>query len=115
MEQGIEPDVISSDIHAASINGPAYDLPTTMSKMLNLGMSLDNIVRAVTHHPAKAVGYEKDLGSLKVGTAGDITVLELQEGEFLFQDCFNTEIKGQQRLVPTLTIVAGEILNRRDS
>jgi dihydroorotase len=111
MDQGIEPDVISSDIHAASVNGPAYDLPTTMSKMLNLGMSLDNIVGAVTHHPAKAIGYEKELGSLQVGTIGDITVLDLQEGEFLFQDCFNNEIKGEQRLVPTLTIVAGEILN----
>jgi dihydroorotase len=111
MEQGIEPDVISSDIHAASINGPAYDLPTTMSKMLNLGMCLDNIVQAVTYHPARAIGYEKELGCLKVGTVGDITVLELQEGEFLFQDCFHNEIKGQQRLIPALTIASGEILN----
>ena len=111
IEQGIEPDVISSDIHAASLNGPAYDLPTTMSKMLNLGMSLDNIVQAVTYHPATAIGYEKELGSLKVGTVGDITVLELQEGEFLFQDCFNNEIKGKQRLIPALTIASGEILN----
>ncbi|MGD8523606.1 MAG: amidohydrolase/deacetylase family metallohydrolase, partial [Desulfobacterales bacterium] len=111
MAQGIEPDVISSDIHAASVNGPAYDLPTTMSKMLNLGMRLDNIIRAATYHPAKAIGYEKELGSLRVGTVGDITVLELQEGEFLFQDCFNSEIKGQKRLAPSLTILAGKILN----
>jgi dihydroorotase len=111
MAQGIEPDVISSDIHAASVNGPAYDLPTTMSKMLNLGMRLDNIIRAATYHPAKAIGYEKELGSLRVGTVGDITVLELQEGEFLFQDCFNSEIKGQKRLVPSLTILAGKILD----
>jgi dihydroorotase len=115
IEQGIEPDVISSDLHAASVNGPAYDLPTTMSKMLNLGMSLDNIVQAVTHHAARAIGCEKDLGSLEVGTVGDITVLELQQGEFLFQDCFNGEIKARERLVATLTIVAGEILNRSDS
>ena len=74
-------------------------------------MGLDDIIRASTHHPAKAVGYAKELGSLQVGTAGDITVLELQEGEFLFQDCFNREIKGERRLVPALTIVAGEILN----
>ena len=111
LEQNIEPDVISTDIHAASVDGPAYDLPTTMSKMLNLGMSLESIVQAVTYHPANAIGYENELGSLQVGTVGDITVLELQEGEFLFQDCFNGEIKGQKRLVPMLTIVAGEILN----
>jgi dihydroorotase len=115
MDQGIEPDVISSDIHAASVNGPAYDLPTTMSKMLNLGMSLDNIIRAVTLHPAKAIGREKELGILRVGTVGDITVLELQEGEFLFQDCFNSEIKGQKRLLPTLAIIGGKIPNMLDS
>ena len=112
LAHNIEPDIISSDIHADSINGPAYDLPTTMSKMLNLGMSLETVVRAATHHPAKAVGYEKELGSLQKGTVGDITVLELQEGDFLFQDCFNSQIKGKKKLVPALTILAGEIVNR---
>ena len=110
LEHGIEPDVISSDLHAFSINGPAYDLPTTMSKMLNLGMSLENIVRAVTHHPAQAVGHEKELGSLEVGTTGDITVLEVESGEFLFQDCFGNEFTGEKRLVPVITIKDGEIL-----
>lgn len=107
---GIEPDVISSDLHAFSINGPAYDLPTTMSKMLNLGMSLENIVQAVTHEPAKAVGYEKELGSLEVGTTADVAVLELESGEFLFQDCFGNELTGDKRLVPEMTIKDGEIL-----
>ena len=110
LEQGIEPDVISSDIHAASVNGPAYDLPTTMSKMLNLGMNLDNIVRAVTYNPAETIGYEKELGSLQVGTMGDVTVLNIEEGNFLFQDCFNNELKGGKRLVPALTVLAGELL-----
>jgi len=110
LEQGIEPDVISSDIHAASVNGPAYDLPTTMSKMLNLGMNLDHIVRAVTYNPAEAIGYEKELGSLQLGTMGDVTVLNIEEGNFLFQDCFNNELKGEKRLVPALTILAGELL-----
>jgi predicted amidohydrolase len=110
LEQGIEPDVVSSDIHAASVNGPAYDLPTTMSKMLNLGMNLDHIVRAVTYNPAEAIGYEKELGSLQVGTMGDVTVLNIEEGDFLFQDCFNNELKGGKRLVPALTVLAGELL-----
>jgi dihydroorotase len=110
MEHGIEPDVISSDLHAFSKNGPAYDLPTTMSKMLNLGMSLENIVQAVTRHPAKAVGCEKELGGLEVGTTADITVLEVESGEFSFQDCFGKELTGKKRLVPVLMIKDGEIL-----
>jgi dihydroorotase len=110
LECGIEPDIISSDLHAFSINGPAYDLPTTMSKMLNLGMSLENIVLAVTRSPAKAVGHESELGSLEVGTTGDITVLELESGEFEFQDCFGGKLTGNKRLVPAMTIKDGNIL-----
>jgi dihydroorotase len=48
LDAGFLPDVISSDVHAFSINGPAFDLPTTMSKMLNLGMDIDEVVRACT-------------------------------------------------------------------
>ena len=108
---GIEPDVISSDLHVFSINGPAFDLATTMSKMLNLGMPLERIIQATTHLPARAMGYEKELGSLAVGTTGDITVLELESGEFLFQDCFGGELEGDQRLVPVMTIKDGEIVD----
>ena len=110
LHYGIEPDIISSDLHVFSINGPAFDLPTTMSKMLNLGMPLENIIQAVTHHAAQAVGYEKELGSLEVGTTGDVTVLKLESGEFLFQDCFGNELTGDKRLVPVMTIKDGEIL-----
>ena len=111
LEHGIEPDVISSDLHTFSINGPAYDLPTTMSKMLNLGMSLEKILQAVTYHPAKAIGCEKELGSLEVGTTGDISVLDLESGEFLFQDCCGNELTGGKRLVPVITIKDGELLD----
>ncbi len=110
LARDVEPDIISSDLHAFSIDGPAFDLPTTMSKMLNLGMSLDHVVQAVTCNPAAAIGYQNELGSLKIGTNGDITVLELENGEFLFQDCFGNELAGEKRLVPVITIKDGEII-----
>jgi dihydroorotase len=107
---GIEPDIISSDLHAFSVEGPAFDLPTTMSKMLNIGMSKDNIIAAVTQKPAKAIGFEDELGSLRIGTIADITVLDLKEGEFIFQDCFGNELTGEKRLVPVIAIKDGEII-----
>jgi dihydroorotase len=110
LAQDIEPDIISSDLHAFSADGPAFDLPTTMSKMLNLGMPLDHIVQAVTYNPAEAIGYKNELGSLKIGTTGDITVLKLENGEFLFQDCFGNEFAGEKRLVPVITVKDGEII-----
>jgi dihydroorotase len=78
---GFPPDVISSDAHALCAEGPAYDNLVTMSKLLGLGMPLPEIVRAVTATPARLLG-RPDLGSLAVGSAGDATVLAVEEGAF---------------------------------
>ena len=76
LEQGVQPDVISTDIHARSIDGPVYDLPTTMSKMLNLGMDLVDIVAATTANPAGAIGRASELGNLMLGSRADIAVFQ---------------------------------------
>src|SRR5689334_13194484 len=78
---GFQPDVISSDVHALSVNGPAFDQLVTMSKFLCLGMELIEVIRASTAAPAAALD-RADIGKLEIGAAGDATVLELAEGEF---------------------------------
>ena len=90
ISQGFEPDTISSDLHQLSINGPSYDLPTTMSKLLNLGMSPENILRKVTETPARVIG-RPDLGTLNEGTPADISLFTITEGNFHFIDCYGNE------------------------
>ncbi len=111
LAQGFLPDVISSDVHALCIDGPAYDLPTTMSKLLNLGMSLDQVIAASTAAPARAIG-RPDLGTLREGAVADVTVLDAQVGEFPFVDVLGQEMTGAHRLVPALTVVGGRPLER---
>ena len=36
-KQGFWPDMLGTDLHIGNYNGPAYDLPTVMSKFLHLG------------------------------------------------------------------------------
>lgn len=110
VEHDFLPDIISSDVHALCIDGPAYDLPTTMSKMYNLGMGLKEVVRSVTTTPAKILGYEKELGSLSEGTIADIAVMEVKTGEFDFYDCFEGKMVGEKLFSPTLTLIKGEIV-----
>lgn len=81
LAKGFAPDVISSDVHALCIDGPAFDNLATMSKFLGLGMSLEEIVRAVTATPARLL-HRPDLGSLAPGATGDATVLTIEEGRF---------------------------------
>src|SRR5499427_4347643 len=82
---GFLPDVISSDVHALSINGPAFDQLVTMSKFLCLGMELVDVISASTAAPAAALG-RTDIGRLAIGAVGDASVLELAKGEFEYRD-----------------------------
>ena len=103
---GFPPDVISSDVHTLSINGPAFDQLVTMSKFLCLGMQLAEVIRAGTAAPAAALG-RTDIGRLAIGGAGDATVLELTEGEFEYRDVLGETRKGRQQLKTRGLVVAG--------
>ena len=97
MSAGFKPDCISSDVHTLSIRGPAYDQLVTLSKFLALGMSLPEVIHASTAGPAQAIG-KPGLGTLDVGTPGDISVLRLETGEFEFQDVHGLTRSGRERL-----------------
>jgi dihydroorotase len=107
LANGFLPDCISSDIHALCIDGPAFDLLTTMSKFLCLGMKLSDVVRAATETPAKAL-CRKDLGSLRPGSIGEASVLRLEQGTFDYVDSTDEHMTGDQRLT-----AAGVVINGR--
>src|SRR5215831_17516159 len=83
---GFLPDVISSDVHVISIEGPAFDLLTTMSKFLCLGVDLATVIKLATVNPAAAI-KRPDLGTLRVGSVGEATVLDEKSGRFDYTDC----------------------------
>ncbi|HSE79104.1 MAG TPA: amidohydrolase/deacetylase family metallohydrolase [Alphaproteobacteria bacterium] len=109
---GFPPDVISSDAHQLSIDGPAYDLLVTMSKFLCLGMPLVDVVRCSTAAPAKAL-RRQDLGTLAVGSAGDASVLDVSRGTFEYVDVIGETITGDQRIVSHGAVVAGRWMEAR--
>lgn len=111
LAQGLLPDVISTDIHQMSIQGPMFDMPTTLSKFLNLGMSLTEVIERATVRPARAIGLT-DLGTLTPGKPADVAVFELQEGEFTFYDVFVQPRRGTKRLVNAATVCRGKVLER---
>lgn len=106
LEAGFPPDVISSDVHAMSIEGPAFDQLVTMSKFLALGMALGDVIARSTAAPAAALG-RRDLGHLAIGATGDASILELVDGEFEFRDVLGEIRRGRQRLAAHGLVVAG--------
>jgi len=106
LEAGFPPDVISSDVHTMSIDGPAYDQLVTMGKFLALGLDLAAVVRAGSAAPAAALG-RADLGRLSVGAAGDASVLELIEGEVEYRDVLGETRRGRQKLAARGMVIGG--------
>ena len=106
MKQGFGPDSISTDLHNGSLTGGMKSMLTVMSKFLNMGMGLDEVIRKSTWNPAKEIHREQH-GHLSVGADADIAVLRLDQGKFGFTDVENDRMDGTQKLECELTLRAG--------
>lgn len=108
LDQGAAPFTISSDLYSANVNGPVFDLPTTLSKFLLLGMPLPDVIRRATVNATKLFDFSEQIGTLQPGAEADVSVFDLQEGRFDFVDSFGQTRIGKQRLVPIVTVRGGE-------
>ena len=106
LKAGFLPDVISSDVHVISIEGPAFDLLTTMSKFLCLGVDLPTVIKLATVNPAAAI-KRPDLGTLKVGSVGEATVIDVASGNFDYADSIGERMVGDKRLFSAGVVLAG--------
>lgn len=114
LDQGFLPDTISTDLTLASATGgPVWDLPTTMSKLLHFGMSLDEVVRRATSVPARILGYEGTVGTLKPGANADVSVFELRDGHFALRDSEGNTVTARRRLIAQLTLKDGRVWYER--
>jgi dihydroorotase len=109
LEQGFIADVISTDLHAGSMNKTMKDMPNIMSQFLALGLPLQDVINRSTWQPA-LMFKRPDLGNLSVGSEADIALLSISKGDFWFADVANEKIKGTEKLVAELTIRAGSIV-----
>ena len=110
IEQGFEPTTISTDLHTKNLHGPVYDMPTTMSKFLMLGVSLERVVEMSTTRPAAILGRGDDIGTLKTGTTADIAILEKRDGTFALTDSYRQTRTGREMLIAAATIRRGHIV-----
>lgn len=108
-KQGFYPDVISTDLHTGSMNSGMKDILNTMSKFLNLGMPLADVIKANTARAADVI-KRPDLGHLGVGAEADLAVLNLRKGKFGFIDVQGGKLPGDQKLECELTVKGGQVV-----
>lgn len=109
LDQDLLPGTISSDIHAWSVAGPAYDLATTATKFLHLGLPLPEVIRRITVNPAGAIGLAGRIGTLAPGAEADVTLMRLSEGEWPLTDTAGVTEIGRWRLEPVAVVRAGQL------
>jgi dihydroorotase len=109
LKQGFSPDTISSDLYSANINGPVYDLLTTLSKFLLLGISLHDVIARATVSSSRVFNFGASIGTLKPGAEADVSVLELKEGEFTFTDSDGKSRTGRSKLEAATTVRGGKV------
>jgi len=109
MEQGFIPDSISTDLHTGSMNAGMKDIVNVMSKFLNLGMPLEEVILKSTWNPAKEIRREK-FGHLTVGAVADIALLRLERGDFGFVDSDRMVRRGDRKLSCEMTVAGGAVM-----
>lgn len=107
--QGFRPDTISSDLYSANIAGPVYDLVTTLSKFLLLGLSLRETIERATVNAARVFDFGAEIGTLKPGAEADVAVLDLRNGDFTFTDSDGKTRQGRRKLEPVVTVRGGKL------
>ncbi|HXH50155.1 MAG TPA: amidohydrolase/deacetylase family metallohydrolase [Terriglobia bacterium] len=108
LKQEFLPDTISSDLYSANIKGPVFDLVTTLSKFLLLGLSLRQVVERATVNAARVFDFGAEIGTLRPGAEADVSVLELREGNFVFIDSGRKTRTGRHKIEPVVTIRGGK-------
>ena len=108
IKQGFIPDSISTDLHASSMIGGMKDMTNVMSKFLNIGMSLEQVIRASTWHPARQI-KRPELGNLSVGSPADVAVFSVQQGKFGFVDVYGAKMTGTQMITAEMTFRDGRM------
>jgi len=114
LDQGFLPDTISTDLTMTSATkGPVWDLPTTMTKLLHFGLPLEEVIRRSTSAPARIMGYEGTVGTLKPGANADVSVFELRDGNFELTDSDGDTITAKRRLLAQMTVKDGRVWYER--
>ena len=113
LEQGFTPDIISTDlVNSSMFRNMCWGLPVVLSKWLNLGMSLLEVIKACTYNPAKIHHLDNGLGTVNIGANANLTIFKVIDKNFHLKNKMNEDFYGKKLITPQVTIINGKILYR---
>jgi len=109
IKQGFKPNSISTDLHTGSMNGGMKDMSNVMSKLMNIGLTLNEVIAMSTWNPAQIIN-RTELGHLSAGALADVALFSVDKGNFGFVDVGGNKMMGDKKLTCQLTVINGEIV-----
>jgi dihydroorotase len=109
IQRGFLPDSISSGLDKNSAMLPRATMMDVMSKLLNLGLTLQQVIERSTVNPARAI-HRPELGTLGEGSIADIAIIEQQTGKFGYLDSGHGKLIGDRKLFCVLTVRNGQVV-----
>ena len=108
IDQGLLPHCISTDLTVPGRLNTVHSMTEIMTRFLGLGFTLEQVVTMSTANPARAIGAEQRLGSLAVDRQADISVLDLNDGDWVVYDVLGAGLRVHKAFVPVLTVKRGQ-------
>jgi len=129
LEAGIIPYTLGADLHGLNVRPPednafrmsetdrqsnpffgvaAFGLTHAMTELLTLGVALNDVVKTVTSNAAELVNMSDSIGSLAVGRAADVSVIDMLSGKFTLQDNLRVKVTAERYLSPVFCLLAGK-------
>ncbi|WP_302826387.1 amidohydrolase family protein [Anaerofustis stercorihominis] len=110
---GLKPDLLGTDLVAYNVyQRPIFSIPYTMSIYLNLGMSIDELLKICIKNPAEQMNLSGKIDTLKENTTADICIMEIKEKDITFNDKYGGRLNGSRLIVPKMTIKDGKVVYR---
>jgi len=109
IDQGLLPHCISTDLTVPGRLNTVHSMTEMMTRFLGLGFTLEQVVTMCTANPAKAIGMAHRLGSLTVARQADISVLDIEAGDWVVYDVLGASLQVQQAVTPVMTVKRGEV------
>ena len=109
LDQGLMPHCISTDLTLPGRQNTVHSMTEMMTRFLAMGFTIHQVVEMCTVNPAKALGEEARLGSLEVGKQGDVSVLDVREGDWVVYDVLGTSRRIDKAVVPVMAVKRGEV------
>ena len=109
LDQGLMPHCISTDLTLPGRQRTVHSMTEMMTRFLAMGFTMDQVVTMSTLNPAKAIGEDGRLGSLQVGKQADISVLRIEEGDWLLYDVLGDSRRHDKAVIPVVTVKRGEV------